>query len=168
MPESLDRDATPPGTPPGATPGAPSNPLRIDRFSYYVLRRLNLGGLLLLATALCTADFLATGNIFWTGVLTGLEGVLAIPWAWTVVSMDRAEARILDTKRLGPPEELARRMQDFAAILHATPPADANAPVLVPGDIELDKLERHRREGIAIDPALQSKLETLAARRASP
>jgi LDH2 family malate/lactate/ureidoglycolate dehydrogenase len=75
---------------------------------------------------------------------------------------------LIDTKRLGPPEELARRMQDFAAILHATPPADANAPVLVPGDIELDKLERHRREGIAIDPALQSKLETLAARRASP
>ncbi len=72
---------------------------------------------------------------------------------------------LIDTKRLGPPEELARRMQDFAAILHATPPADANAPVLVPGEIELDKLDRHRREGIAIDAELRSKLETLAARR---
>jgi ureidoglycolate dehydrogenase (NAD+) len=74
---------------------------------------------------------------------------------------------LIDTKRLGPPEELARRMQDFLAILHATPRADAATPVLVPGDIELDRLERHRRDGIAIDPALRTTLETLAARRAS-
>lgn len=75
---------------------------------------------------------------------------------------------LVDARRLGPPEELARRMQNFAAILHATPPADAATPVLVPGDIELDKLERHRREGIAIDPELRTKLETLAARQVSP
>lgn len=74
---------------------------------------------------------------------------------------------LIDAKHLGPPEELARRMQDFAAILHATPPADANAPVLVPGEIELDKLDRHRRDGIAIDATLRSKLEALAARRTS-
>lgn len=74
---------------------------------------------------------------------------------------------LIDTKRLGPPEELARRMQDFMAILHATPRAEVGTPVLVPGDIELDKLERHRREGIAIDAALRTKLETLAARRAN-
>jgi LDH2 family malate/lactate/ureidoglycolate dehydrogenase len=72
---------------------------------------------------------------------------------------------IIDAKRLLPPGELARRMQDFVAILHATPPADPKAPVLVPGEIELDKLERHRRDGIAIDPALRGKLEALAQRR---
>jgi LDH2 family malate/lactate/ureidoglycolate dehydrogenase len=74
---------------------------------------------------------------------------------------------LIDTKRLGPPEELARRMQDFITILHAAPRADAGTPVLVPGDIELDKLERHRRDGIALDPALRAKLESLAARRAN-
>lgn len=112
VPESRDQDATPPGPTPDDASPAP----RIDRFSYYVLRRLNLGGLLLLATALCTADFLATGSIFWTGVLTGLEAVLAIPWAWTVVSMDRAESRILDSKRLGHFRRVAGHAVTFAAL----------------------------------------------------
>jgi len=72
---------------------------------------------------------------------------------------------LFDTARLGPPEWLAARMQDFLAILHSTPPADPAAPVLVPGEIELDRLERHRRDGIALDPALLAQLEALAARR---
>ena len=44
-------------------------------------------------------------------------------------------------------------MADFAAILHATPPADPAQPVRMPGEIELDNLERQRREGIEIDAA---------------
>ena len=71
---------------------------------------------------------------------------------------------VIDAARLGPPEWLAGRMRDFIDILHATPPADPDAPVLVPGEIELGKLVRHRRDGIALDPALIAKLEALAAR----
>jgi LDH2 family malate/lactate/ureidoglycolate dehydrogenase len=71
---------------------------------------------------------------------------------------------LIDAARLGPPEWLAARMQDFLGILHDTPPADPGAPVLAPGEIELGKLERHRRDGIALDPELVARLEALAAR----
>jgi len=64
---------------------------------------------------------------------------------------------LIDTKVLGSGAWLAQRMTDFAAILHASPPADPGRPVMVPGEIELDKMERQRREGISIDAsALQS------------
>lgn len=65
---------------------------------------------------------------------------------------------VIDARRLGDPAWLAGRMQDFAAILHSTPAADASKPVLLPGEIEMDKLERHRRDGIAMDEELLEKL----------
>ena len=71
---------------------------------------------------------------------------------------------LIDASRLGPADWLAARMRDFAAILHDTPPADPAAPVLLPGEIELDRLDLHRRDGLALDPALLAKLESLAAR----
>jgi LDH2 family malate/lactate/ureidoglycolate dehydrogenase len=71
---------------------------------------------------------------------------------------------VIDAGRLGPPQWLAERMQDFIAILHATPRADADVPVLVPGEIEMRKLARHRREGITIDAALRMKLESFVNR----
>ena len=71
---------------------------------------------------------------------------------------------LIDASRLGPAEWLTERMRDFAAILHDTPPADPAAPVLLPGEIELDRLDLHRRDGLALDPALLAKLEALAAR----
>ncbi len=71
---------------------------------------------------------------------------------------------VIDAGPLGPPEWLAGRMRDFAAILHDTPPADPAAPVLLPGEKELDRLDRHRRDGIALDDALVATLESLAAR----
>ena len=74
---------------------------------------------------------------------------------------------VIDAGRLGPPQWLAERMQDFIAILHATPPADADRPVLVPGEIEMRKLERHRREGITLDATLLAKLESFAKRIAA-
>ena len=72
---------------------------------------------------------------------------------------------LVDTRRLGPGEWLAERMADFAAILHATPAADPAKPVLLPGEIELGRLERQRREGLSIDAALLEKLEALARPR---
>ena len=71
---------------------------------------------------------------------------------------------LIDTRVLGPTAWLAERMNDFAAILHATPPADPAVSVLVPGEIELDKMVRQRRDGIAIDSSVLTMLEGCAAR----
>jgi ureidoglycolate dehydrogenase (NAD+) len=73
---------------------------------------------------------------------------------------------LIDTRRLGSAEWLAERVGDFASIVHSTPAADAAKPVLLPGEIELNNLERQRRDGIAIEPALRAKLEAYAARAA--
>ena len=60
---------------------------------------------------------------------------------------------LFDASRLGSAEWLHDRMVDFAAILHDTPPSDALKPVRIPGEHELDNLERQRRDGIALDAA---------------
>lgn len=71
---------------------------------------------------------------------------------------------LVDTRRLGSEEWLAQRMADFAAIVHATPRADPQQPVMLPGEIELGRLERHRREGVTLEPGVAEKLAALAAR----
>jgi ureidoglycolate dehydrogenase (NAD+) len=70
---------------------------------------------------------------------------------------------LLDTARHGSSDWLVSRIADFCAILHSTPPADPNNPVLVPGEIELTHLERQRRDGITLDPAVLAGLERLAS-----
>lgn len=75
---------------------------------------------------------------------------------------------LIDTRCLGTPDWLAGRMEDFAHILHSTPPADPKSPVLVPGEIENRNLARARREGIAVDQGLLDKLQELAARAPRP
>ncbi len=57
---------------------------------------------------------------------------------------------LIDTKRLGSSEWLSARMIDFANILTDSPPADPSRPVIVPGMIELAKLEKQRKNGIEI------------------
>jgi ureidoglycolate dehydrogenase (NAD+) len=71
---------------------------------------------------------------------------------------------LIDTRKLGPESFLAGRMADFAQILHATPPSDPVRPVLLPGENEMNHLERQRREGIALDPAVRATLERFAQR----
>jgi ureidoglycolate dehydrogenase (NAD+) len=71
---------------------------------------------------------------------------------------------VFDAKALGPPEWLAARMMDFSAILHESPPADPAAPVLLPGEIELNNFERQRKQGIVIDSEVLAMLEKFAAR----
>lgn len=70
---------------------------------------------------------------------------------------------LIDTQRLGSTVWLTERMNDFAAILHDSPPAEASRPVLVPGEIELNNLARHQRDGLALDPAVIAMLEAHAA-----
>jgi ureidoglycolate dehydrogenase (NAD+) len=55
-------------------------------------------------------------------------------------------------------------MNDFTAILHATPPADPAAPVLVPGEIGFANMARQQRNGISIEKAVLALLEEHAAR----
>jgi LDH2 family malate/lactate/ureidoglycolate dehydrogenase len=69
---------------------------------------------------------------------------------------------LIDTKRLGGADWLCARMNDFAEILHSTPPADPDAPVLVPGEIENRNLARARRERVRLDVALLAKLQAFA------
>jgi LDH2 family malate/lactate/ureidoglycolate dehydrogenase len=71
---------------------------------------------------------------------------------------------LIDTRRLGSTEWLAERMKDFAAILHASPAAEAGKPVIVPGEIELSNMARQRAEGIALDPAVIALLKHHAVR----
>jgi ureidoglycolate dehydrogenase (NAD+) len=65
---------------------------------------------------------------------------------------------LFDAKRLGSTEWLHGRMQDFAAILHGTPASDPARPVRIPGEQELDNLERQRRDGISLDSGLVERL----------
>lgn len=71
---------------------------------------------------------------------------------------------LFNASALGSPEWLAARMADFAAILHGSPPADPARPVLLPGEIEMDRFERQKKEGIAIDAEVLAMLEKFAAR----
>ncbi|MGB0087063.1 MAG: Ldh family oxidoreductase [Rhodomicrobiaceae bacterium] len=70
---------------------------------------------------------------------------------------------LIDVKRLMPEVELGRRMTDFAGILHATPPADPERPVKLPGEIEMTRFRRRRAEGIRISAELRRQLEDLAS-----
>ena len=70
----------------------------------------------------------------------------------------------IDTRALGDASWLAERMADFAAILRSTPPSDPATPVRLPGETVLERLALHRRDGVALDPAVRAGLERLAAR----
>jgi LDH2 family malate/lactate/ureidoglycolate dehydrogenase len=59
-------------------------------------------------------------------------------------------------------------MADFAAILHASPPADPSRPVIVPGEIELDKMEHQRQHGISLDPGALQTLRQYASGPRNP
>lgn len=71
---------------------------------------------------------------------------------------------LIDTSRLGSTQWLADRMRDFASILHDSPPVDASRGVIVPGEIELGKMERQRRDGISLDSDVIALLREHAAR----
>lgn len=71
---------------------------------------------------------------------------------------------LIDTARLGI-ADLGGRMRDFAAILHASPPVDADAPVRLPGEREVQRLKAQRAAGIAVDAAVLDFLESVAVPR---
>lgn len=73
---------------------------------------------------------------------------------------------LVDTRRLGSSDWLKARMTDFASILHQSPAIDRAAPVLVPGEIELQKMQRYLQEGVPVDAATRALLDQYAGRTA--
>jgi LDH2 family malate/lactate/ureidoglycolate dehydrogenase len=68
----------------------------------------------------------------------------------------------VDATKLGATEAMAARMKDFAAIIHATPPADPSRPVMLPGEREMQALHRARREGVRVAAADLKQVEAIA------
>lgn len=66
---------------------------------------------------------------------------------------------LVDTSRLGSAQWLTERMQDFSAILHGSPAAESDKPVIVPGEIELENMARQRADGISVDPVILALLK---------
>ena len=71
---------------------------------------------------------------------------------------------LINTRLLGSSAWLADRMRDFAAILHDSPPSDPKQPVIVPGEIELEKMRKRQREGLVLDATTHGLLQQYAAR----
>lgn len=69
---------------------------------------------------------------------------------------------LIDTKILMPTETLAEKMTDFGDILHSTPRAQADVPILLPGEREMRALNDARSNGIALEAQLVADLRKLA------
>ena len=72
---------------------------------------------------------------------------------------------LINTQVLGSSKWLTERMMDFANILHDSPPAVAGQSVIMPGEIELNKMAHQQRQGITLDPAVVKLLQQHAASR---
>jgi uncharacterized oxidoreductase len=65
---------------------------------------------------------------------------------------------LVDPARLAGVDWLRREIDGFVDYVKASPPADAVAPVLVPGDPERLARERRQREGIDVDDTTWAEL----------
>jgi uncharacterized oxidoreductase len=65
---------------------------------------------------------------------------------------------LLDPARLAGVDWLRREIDGFVDYVKASPPADAAAPVLVPGDPERLAREQRQREGIDVDDTTWSEV----------
>jgi len=72
---------------------------------------------------------------------------------------------LINTQVLGSSQWLTDRMTDFASILHDSPPAVAGQSVIMPGEIELNKMAQQQRQGITLDPAVVRLLQQHATSR---
>jgi LDH2 family malate/lactate/ureidoglycolate dehydrogenase len=70
---------------------------------------------------------------------------------------------LVDATRLLGGEALGARVEDFAAILHDTPPADPGVPVQVPGERELAAYRAGLRDGLDLPDDDVAALRELGA-----
>ncbi|TRW89128.1 Ldh family oxidoreductase [Mycolicibacterium sp. 018/SC-01/001] len=70
---------------------------------------------------------------------------------------------LINTRLLANPDVLGERVDDFGARLHAVPAADPDQPVRLPGEIEMARYHRQRRDGVAVDARDVEALRNLAA-----
>ena len=68
---------------------------------------------------------------------------------------------LIDVGKLGSPDWLGTRVRDFTTILHDTPPSDPNAPVLVPGELEMKSFRRAQANGISLGQDMLNALQAL-------
>jgi LDH2 family malate/lactate/ureidoglycolate dehydrogenase len=73
---------------------------------------------------------------------------------------------LINTKVLGSSTWLTERMLDFASILHDSPSAEPGRPVIVPGEIELNKMAQQQVAGITLDESVIMLLQEHAAKLA--
>jgi LDH2 family malate/lactate/ureidoglycolate dehydrogenase len=69
---------------------------------------------------------------------------------------------LINTQMLGNTDWLAQKMNDFASILHDSEPADPTRPVIVPGEIELNKMNHCLEHGIPMDEDLLTLLNNFS------
>jgi len=60
---------------------------------------------------------------------------------------------LIDTARLASTAWLHEQMEDFQSILRDTPAADPKAPVMLPGEREMQAYARARRDGVSVSAA---------------
>ena len=68
---------------------------------------------------------------------------------------------LIDVSRLGSPDWLETRIRDFTTILHDTKPSDPNAPVLVPGELEMKSFRRAQTGGMKLGQEMLNALQDL-------
>jgi len=84
------------------------------------------------------------------GLAQTVDGSWHQDWPVTTVPREISfDGDVYSTRVLGPTRSSSQT---------AVPAADPAKPVLLPGEIEMDRLERHRRDGVAIDADLLEKL----------
>ena len=54
-------------------------------------------------------------------------------------------------------------MDDFCGILHSTPPVEADAPVMVPGEREINRMVDARNTGFDVDAETMVRLRELVS-----
>lgn len=69
---------------------------------------------------------------------------------------------VIDTRGLGSADWLTQRMHDFSDILHSTPAANPDHPVMLPGERELRNHRQQMRDGLLYDDALYASIRRLA------
>ncbi|MGT2509334.1 Ldh family oxidoreductase [Cupriavidus basilensis] len=74
----------------------------------------------------------------------------------------------IDPSFFGEPGDFQRDLDDILDLLHATPPADPAAPVLVPGDPEETTRAERLRHGVPLPEALVQQIREVSRRAGAP